>query len=426
MNRLLAILLTILVLGASSDALAQIGGLLPHLPNVGNVVNDAANDAAHTVDRIPDPHDLLRARSEAVRNLLRRHHDVLEADPHGQPIVRGDILAIAVTAETLAEAQRLGFAIEERDDLGDLDMSVVVLRAPPAMSTRRALERLRQIDPAGVYDYNHLHLGAGEAPAAPIALAPVGARAGPRIGLIDGAVGAHPSLIHSIAAQRSFAGDTPVANAHATAVASLLAGQASDFRGAAPSAQLYVADVFGDVPTGGSTGAIVRALAWLATQNVPVINISLVGPRNLVMEAVIARLVARGFVIVAAVGNDGPAAPPLFPASYPGVVGVTGVDAHEHVLIEAGRGPQVDFAAPGADLNAAQGAAGYAPVRGTSFAAPIVAGLISLYLDAPNPARAADALQHVAATARDLGPPGRDDIYGQGLVGADVRVAARR
>jgi subtilisin family serine protease len=72
-------------------------------------------------------------------------------------------------------------------------------------------------------------------------------------------------------------------------------------------------------------------------------------------------MVTRGHVIVAAVGNDGPAAPPLFPAAYAGVIGVSGVDAKLRVLPESASGPQVDFSASGVvDTK----------LRGTSFAAP--------------------------------------------------------
>jgi hypothetical protein len=41
-------------------------------------------------------------------------------------------------------------------------------------------------------------------------------------------------------------------------------------------------------------------------------------------------------IVAAAVGNDGAAAPPAFPASYNGVLAVTGVDGHGRVLFEAG------------------------------------------------------------------------------------------
>jgi len=155
---------------------------------------------------------------------------------------------------------------------------------------------------------------------------------------------------------------------------------------------------------------------------VPVINISLVGAKNSLLESVIARLIGAGFIVVAAVGNDGPAAPPLYPASYPNVVGVTAVDVHNRVLVEAARGPQVMFASPGADLAAASLGNGYSAVRGTSFAAPFVAGLLAANLRSPNRNDAAAAVEALAKTAIDLGSPGRDLTYGYGLVGGEYRV----
>jgi subtilisin family serine protease len=155
----------------------------------------------------------------------------------------------------------------------------------------------------------------------------------------------------------------------------------------------------------------------MVQEKVPVINVSLVGPKNAMLERVIEDLIVAGYVIVAAVGNDGPAAPPLYPASYQHVVGVTAVDAHRHVLIEAAHGPQVMFASPGADLADAGSNHGYAAERGTSIAAPFVAALLLLG------ARPADGEPSMRGkTAVDLGPPGRDLTYGFGLVGADYRI----
>jgi subtilisin family serine protease len=233
------------------------------------------------------------------------------------------------------------------------------------------------------------------------------------MGLVDGSVAAsRPALTDARLTQRAFAPGGARTTAHATAVASLMVGA----RGIAPGAALEVADVYGPTAGGGSAEAIAAGLAWLARERVPVISISLVGPPNLLLGAAVQALVARGHLVVAAVGNDGPAAPPLYPAAYPGVIAVTGVDARRRVLPEAGRGSHVDFAAPGADITAAGLSGGFVTVRGTSFAAPLVAAQLARLLPAPDPAGAKAAVEALGRQAVDLGPPGQDPIYGRGLV----------
>jgi hypothetical protein len=56
-------------------------------------------------------------------------------------------------------------------------------------------------------------------------------------------------------------------------------------------------------------------------------------------------------------------------------------------------------------------------VRGTSFAAPIVAGLLADKLREPGIANVETAIDALSAQAIDLGSRGRDDIYGAGFVG---------
>ncbi|UUZ52743.1 S8 family serine peptidase [Massilia sp. H-1] len=143
------------------------------------------------------------------------------------------------------------------------------------------------------------------------------------------------------------------------------------------------------------------ALAWMARERVAVVNLSIVGPPNQTLERVVGAMVKRGHLLVAAVGNDGPAAPPLYPASYPGVVGVSAVDKRGRVLPEAGRGAHVMFAAPGNNMvSAAPGAPPYRQVRGTSFASPIVAAMLALTLSRPDQSAAAGAVASLAAAAQ--------------------------
>ena len=360
-----------------------------------------------------------------LQALIRRSDGALEADPEGWPVVRGELVAVDLSPEGRRRALAAGFVVVREERLAALDMTTVVLTPPRGLSLRRAMARLREFDPGGSYAFNHVHAPAGElagaGSASAVLPAPQGGRG--RIGLIDTGVDErHPSVAGASIVQRGFAGPTRAA-AHGTAVASLMVGQAGAFAGAAPGGALYAADIYGGSAAGGSATGLAQALAWMAENEVPVVNVSLVGPRNAVVEAAVRRAGSRGMLIVAAVGNDGPSAPPLYPAAYPDVVGVTAVNGRGRVLPESGRGPQVDFAAPGADMAAAGPGQGYVNVRGSSFAAPLVAGLLSQRLHRPNRSGAEAALGEVATMAVDAGARGPDPIYGRGVVASDRRVA---
>jgi subtilisin family serine protease len=244
-----------------------------------------------------------------------------------------------------------------------------------------------------------------------------------RVGLIDAGVQRTHAAFASVTITLWGCGGLSVPSAHGTAVASLLVGDAPPFRGAAPGGALYAADVYCGAATGGAIADIVAALGWMNSQGIAVINVSLVGPDNTVLRQIIQHMVARGHLIVAAVGNDGPAAPPLYPAAYAGVIGVTAVDAKRRVLLEAERGAQVSFAAPGADMAAATLPEGYEIVRGTSFAAPLVAGLLAQRLAEPGLEAAQRAVASLAREAVDLGAQGRDTTFGFGMVAAGVPTA---
>jgi subtilisin family serine protease len=109
----------------------------------------------------------------------------------------------------------------------------------------------------------------------------------------------------------------------------------------------------------------------------------------------------------------------LYPAAYPGVIAVSAVDARLRVLPEASGGAHISFAAPGADIMAAVPGGGFQRVRGTSFAAPLVAGKLARELAQPG-ADGGEILRRLVAAAEDRGAKGRDPRYGHGLVGRDL------
>jgi subtilisin family serine protease len=309
-----------------------------------------------------------------------------------------------------------------------LELRVVALRVPSG--TARSLARLQAMDPNGIYDFNHIYIESGSVTTNAVGSQAAGADEGAgaagvarttRIGLIDNGVDPAHEVFSGLTLHQHGCSGRILPHEHGTAVASLMVGRAPTFHGAAAGSELYAADVYCGLPTGGAVDGVAEAFSWLVQEKVPVLNVSLVGPSNRVLEGVVERVIAGGHIVVAAVGNDGPAAPPLYPAAWPGVVGVTGVDARRRVLVEAERGAQVKFAAPGAQMAAAKTPSGYTLVRGTSFAAPIVAGLLALNLSAPDKAAADRAVVALAQEAVHLGSPGPDSVYGFGLVGEALR-----
>jgi hypothetical protein len=399
---------------------------LPTLP-LQKLTQTVGQTGADTLQQLSD------VRHSLTANLIRANPRTIAADPHGNPIVRGELLAYAPSAQAVAAAQAMGFTIAREQKNADLDIHLVVLQAPPSTNIVKALRALREADPAGTYDFNHIYSGVGvlsaglpagrqsDSPAPQSAAASRSDPPLPRVGLIDsGLEVSHPvfrdALIHPWGC-----GGRELPSAHGTAVASLLVGRSNRFHGVLDRAELYAADVYCNAPTGGSVDALAAAFGWLAEQRIAVINVSLVGPDNAALAQIVRALTSRGYLLVAAVGNDGPAAPPLYPASYPHVVGVTAVDAHRRVLIEAARGNQVMFAAQGADMSAADIGGKYAEIRGTSFAAPIVAALLAQLVTASELSSSNAAIASLAQSAIDLGPKGRDLTYGYGLVGADYR-----
>ncbi|WP_395406132.1 S8 family serine peptidase [Pseudoduganella sp. UC29_106] len=406
---------------AASPAFAQLQ--LPGLPGGGGLGlpgRIGLPDAGQLRERLLNTSELAdRIRLDQLRltqaaELLRRYPAALEADPHGFPAVRRSIIAWSPSPAGLAAARAAGLTLVSEQRLAELDQAVVTFHVPESVSTADALTALRAADPDGVYDFDHIYTGSGAAGAGADAGRAdrgggAGSPAGPvRVGLVDSGVESGHAVFADATIRRWGCDGKEVAAAHGTAVAALMVGRSDRFSGVAPGGGLYAADIYCDQPTGGAASLIAGALAWLAREQVGVINLSLVGPPNQLLERAVSGMIKRGHLLVAAVGNDGPAAPPLYPASYPGVVGVTGVDARRRPLPEAARGPQVMFAAPGSQMvTAAVGAPPYRSVRGTSFASPIVAALLAGSLPRPDPAGARAAIGRLAGMA------GNPDMRGQ-------------
>ena len=208
-------------------------------------------------------------------------------------------------------------------------------------------------------------------------------------------------------------------HAHGTAIAALISGHAR-LLGSAPSARILAARAFD--PAAGSADAttfnVLRSLDWAAARFARIINMSFAGPFDPAIRRSLDAAHSKGIVLIAAAGNAGPKSPPLYPAADPNVIAVTATDYEDNLFSASNRGSYIAVAAPGVDILVATPEGGYHLVAGTSYSAAAVSGIAALMLQ-HNPGMTPDAIRDtLMATAKDLGPKGRDDLFGAGLVDA--------
>jgi subtilisin family serine protease len=309
---------------------------------------------------------------------------------------------------------------------------------PAVMTSARGDSRVAQVQPNFLYTLQEA--GAPAAAAAPVVpAAPNGdpmqyvvskmhlpqahdLAIGERVlvAVVDSAIdSAHPELKGVVAGRfDTFKGD-PAPHKHGTAMASAIAAH-SRLLGVAPAAHILAVRAFDDAPAGAhaTTTRILDGLQWVANSGARVVNMSFTGPEDSSVHDMVASIRSKGMVLVAAAGNDGPTAPKVYPAAYPEVIAVTATDADDKLLNVANHGSYVAVAAPGVDIFVATPGGGYEFTTGTSVATAHVSGLAALLI-ARNPRLTPDLVQSILMkTAKDLGPPGRDDEFGAGLVDA--------
>lgn len=248
---------------------------------------------------------------------------------------------------------------------------------------------------------------------------------GVKVGVVDTAVDlGHPALGGMRAKFGSF-GNGSVASEriwHGTGVASLLAGDAgSPTPGLIPQSEFLIADIFSDGEEGipeSDTVGLLKALNWMDRLGANVVNLSISGVRDEAVEPVVADMAKRGVIFVAAAGNDGPSGKPSYPAAYREVIAVTAVNKNLLSYSNATHGDYVDVSAPGVHIWTALPNERMGYRTGTSFATPFVTSIMAaLYSSTPVKTKAA-LLHRLRPEMQDLGPTGRDPIYGWGLLRA--------
>ena len=171
-----------------------------------------------------------------------------------------------------------------------------------------------------------------------------------------------------------------------------------------------------------TTQAAVRGIVAAANRGPGVINLSFGGesPDPLIRNAVL-YAVRRGSLVVASSGNDGLAGNPLsYPASYPHVLTVGATEESGIVTSFSSESPDVDLVAPGRRITVAEplsyDSAGYIPVSGTSFSAPMVAAAAAWVWTVHPQLDNTQVFDVMRMSAHDLQPTGYDHASGFGLL----------
>ncbi len=212
---------------------------------------------------------------------------------------------------------------------------------------------------------------------------------------------------------------------HGTHVSGIIAAEHNGIGvvGVAPGASLYAVKVL-DGGGFGTASLVVSGIEWAVNNGMNIISMSLESPENntAVLDAVNAAY-NSGILLVAAGGNTG-GGPVLYPAAYDSVIAVTAIDQNGQRASFSPIDQKIEVAAPGVRINSTvQG--GYGFLSGTSMAAPHVTGVAALIFSTNFPDVNGDGLRDnkdvreiIKNTAFDAGSPGKDDVYGYGIVDA--------
>ena len=235
----------------------------------------------------------------------------------------------------------------------------------------------------------------------------------------------HPELADTIAGSFDALGSKEGPHVHGTGIAGVIVSHAR-LMGSAPSAKILAIRAFG----AGSNGAestsfvVLKSLQYAASHGAQVVNMSFAGPNDPLIGRGIAAVAEKGIVMVAASGNAGPKSPPLYPAANAGVIAVTATDAYDRLFPASNRGSHIAISAPGVDIFLPAPDDKYQMTSGTSFSAAYISGLAALMMERNRQIKPDELRAILMKTARDLGTPGRDDLFGAGEADAFGAVTA--
>ncbi len=188
--------------------------------------------------------------------------------------------------------------------------------------------------------------------------------------------------------------------------------------GIAPAANIIGIKAFVEGTTGvnGSSEQILKGLDHAASTGARIINMSFAGPRDPMLERLLTAAYDKNLILIAAAGNGGPRAAPMFPGADPHVIAVTASDSDDRPFTGANRGKYIALTAPGVDVLVPSVGDGYGFTTGTSVAAANVSGVVALLLERYPTLTPAQVRTALTRTAKVILPNDKAFQTGAGLV----------
>ena len=345
--------------------------------------------------------------SDAQTNELARRHGLVRLESQNFPLIGGTIGLFRITGRRAIEVVSRELATEASIRLVQPNFRYVLQEQKAALT---------EGDPA---QYANAKLRLPQAHT-------LAHGANVTIAVIDSGIDVkHPELANAIADNFDALGSKEGPHVHGTGIAGAIVSHAR-LMGSAPEARILAIRAFGAAPNGAESTSyvILKGLDYAAAHGAQVVNMSFAGPKDALIERGIAATAAKGILMVAAAGNAGPKSPPLYPAANTNVIAVTATDAQDRLFAASNRGSHIAISAPGVDIFLPAPDDKYQMTSGTSFSAAYVSGLAALMLERNPRLKPGEVREILLKTARDLGAPGRDDLFGAGEADAFAAVSA--
>jgi hypothetical protein len=398
--------------GYPPDSFADGGGPAPPKGRVSRPRRDVAQTA---LDQRTVANEIVAEIDGSLSNVqadeLARRHGLVRLESQNFPLIGGTIGLFRVTDRRPLETARREFATEAGVRSAQPNFRYIL---QDNLQARKAA--LTEGDPAQ-YALPKLRLPEAHT---------LAHGANVMVAVIDSGIDVrHPELAGAIASSFDALGSKEGPHVHGTGIAGAIVAHAR-LMGSAPAAKILAIRAFGIAQGGAESTSfvILKSLDYAASHGAQIINMSFAGPKDALIERSIAAVAARSIVMVAAAGNAGAKSPPLYPGANGNVIAVSATDAQDRLFSASNRGSYVALAAPGVDIFLPAPDEKYQMTSGTSFSAAYVSGIAALALERNPALKPSDIRVILTKTARDLGAPGRDDLFGAGEADAYAAVTA--